>query len=164
MKKSTSEIEWLKRTWLLARCQFKLSESPGFEEHKDELSEFEISVLVFMQTYKDDPTFYMPEFNEETTGVKGIEPFSRDLRRIEEAFHENALYESAESLLEGCGKYNMGPLGVETIENILYRLSKLEESVGKLRFGLYKERSKKPPKKKCSMTGSQSLPKGQSKR
>lgn len=57
MKRREKDLIWLKKAWLLARCQFKLSESPGFEAHTDELKAFEEEFLEMYKEYEKDGAF-----------------------------------------------------------------------------------------------------------
>lgn len=57
MKRREKDLIWLKKAWLLSRCKFKLSESPGFEAHTDELKAFEEEFLKMYNAWKKDPCF-----------------------------------------------------------------------------------------------------------
>ena len=57
MKRKEKDLIWLKKAWLLSRCQFKLSESPGFEAHTDELKAFEEEFLEMYKEYEKDGAF-----------------------------------------------------------------------------------------------------------
>lgn len=57
MKRREKDLIWLKKAWLLSRCKFKLSESPGFEAHTDELKAFEEEFLEMYNEYEKDGAF-----------------------------------------------------------------------------------------------------------
>lgn len=128
MKRKEKDLIWLKKAWLLSRCQFKLSESPGFEAHTDELKAFEEEFLGMYKEYEKDAGFNLNHGIPSTA----IPDIHRYLDEIESIMNYVDLVWSERRLrqeVELANHLGMSPVQADRYEDIRHNIEVLRDIV-----------------------------------
>lgn len=128
MKRREKDLIWLKKAWLLSRCKFKLSESPGFEAHTDELKAFEEEFLKMYNAWKKDSCFDL-NHGIPSPAIPDIHRYSDEIEAISN-YHKLVWQERRLSqAVEIANHLGMSPVQADRYEDIRHNIEALRDIV-----------------------------------
>lgn len=127
-KRTRPEVQWLKRAWFLANCQFKLSKSPGFEAHRVELEAFEQAWGEYYRAWERDNIWDLFEVTS-VPGMEDIELYEAEIAKLQKAKERIWANKYLKEKIHQANELGLSP-------NQADRYLALEEEVAELRNGL----------------------------